>query len=189
MVSAGGMMLVVAEMVAHLRLERGLEHLLGQLVQQPAGADKLDPLLPRLRQELLGKLLLIHSRHSCRRSFVFCCGCCHVTDRVSHGLPPLGFQTSQFNRSADSPPCGAPQGGRLVGSGPTLGLGVTNEGGVKLRECARPRVGDGSPALIFDWRHGPRSCRTKRTVTMSGATRETATRARGRPGSPPVSLR
>jgi hypothetical protein len=103
MVTASGMVLVIAEMVAHLRLERGLEHLLGQLVQQPAGADKLDPLLPRLRQELLGKLLLIHSRHSCRRSFVFCCGCCHVTDRVSHGLSPFGFQTSQFNRSADSP--------------------------------------------------------------------------------------
>ena len=92
MVSAGGMMLVVAEMVAHLRLERGLQHLLGELVQQASRADQLDSLLPRLREELLGQLLLIHSRHSCRRSFVFCCGCCHVTDRVSHGLSPLGFR-------------------------------------------------------------------------------------------------
>jgi hypothetical protein len=35
-------------------------------------------------------------------------------------------------------------GGRLVGSGPRLGLGVTNELVIKLRECARPRLRDGS---------------------------------------------
>ena len=44
-----------------------------------------------------------------------------------------------------------------MGSGPTLGPGVTNELVIKLRECARPRVRDGSPALIFDRRHGRRS--------------------------------
>ena len=33
-----------------------------------------------------------------------------------------------------------PVSGRLVGSGPTLGLGVTNELVIKLRECARPRL-------------------------------------------------
>jgi Transposase, Mutator family len=27
-----------------------------------------------------------------------CCLSCHVVDRVSHGLTPFGFQTSQFNR-------------------------------------------------------------------------------------------
>jgi hypothetical protein len=32
--------------------------------------------------------------------------CCHVIDRVSHGLTPFGFQTSQFDRSA-----GIPRGG------------------------------------------------------------------------------
>jgi len=48
-------------------------------------------------------------------------------------------------------------GGRLVGRGHTLGLGVTSELVIKLRECARPRVRDGSPALIFDRRHGRRS--------------------------------
>lgn len=61
---------------------------------------------------------------------------------------------------------------------------VTNELVIKLRECARPRGRDRSPALIFDRRHGRRSCHTKLTVTMSGATRETATRARGQPGPP-----
>jgi hypothetical protein len=30
------------------------------------------------------------------------CFGCHVVDRVSHGLTPLGFQTSQFNRLPDS---------------------------------------------------------------------------------------
>jgi hypothetical protein len=82
MVPPSGMVLVIPEMVAHLRLKRGLEHLLGELVQQPARVHELDSLLPRLRQELLGELLLIHSPHSCRRSFIFCCGCCHVTDRA-----------------------------------------------------------------------------------------------------------
>jgi hypothetical protein len=38
------------------------------------------------------------------------------------------------------------QPGRLVGSGPTLGLGVTNELVIKLRECARRRLRDGSCA-------------------------------------------
>ena len=32
-----------------------------------------------------------------------------------------------------------------MGSGPTLGLGVTNELVIKLRECARLRVRDGRP--------------------------------------------
>jgi hypothetical protein len=31
------------------------------------------------------------------------CFGCHIVHRVSHGLTPFGFQTSQFHRSADSP--------------------------------------------------------------------------------------
>jgi hypothetical protein len=63
-------------------------------------ADQLDALLPRLGHQLLSHTLLIDSRLdrllSCRFG-------CHVIDRLSHGLTPFGFQTSQFHRSADSP--------------------------------------------------------------------------------------
>ena len=67
---------------------------------------------------------------------------------------------------------------------------VTNELVIKVRECARPCVRDRCPALLFDRRHGRRSYRAKRTVTMSGATQETGTRVRGRPrAAHPPSLR
>jgi hypothetical protein len=99
-ISAGRVVLVVAEMLTDLGLQRGLQHPLGQLVQQSVRADQLDPLLLRLRQQTLGELLLIHRCRRLRRHLLCCC---HVVDRVSHGLSPLGSQTSQFNRSADSP--------------------------------------------------------------------------------------
>src|SRR5215207_4281080 len=57
-------------------------------------------LLLRLGQQLLSELLLIHRSRRLRRHLLCCC---HDVDRVSHGLSPLGFQTSQFHRSADSP--------------------------------------------------------------------------------------
>ena len=53
-------MLLIAEVLAHLLVKRGLEHALGQLAQQPARADQLDVLLLRLLQQLLSKLLLIN---------------------------------------------------------------------------------------------------------------------------------
>ena len=42
-VAAGRVVLVVAEMVGDLALQRGLEHPLGQLLQQPALAGQLQP--------------------------------------------------------------------------------------------------------------------------------------------------
>ena len=76
------MVLVIAEMVAHLRLERGFHHLLGELVQQAAGTDEFNSRLPRLRQELLGQLLLILGPHSC----------------VSHGLSDAVSETGAGGR-------------------------------------------------------------------------------------------
>ena len=60
-VAAGRVVLVVAEMLAHLGLQRGLEHRLGQPGQQPARADQLDPLGAGLLHQLLRELLLIAS--------------------------------------------------------------------------------------------------------------------------------
>jgi hypothetical protein len=77
------MMLVVTEMIAHLSLQCGLQHPLGQLAEQPIRADQLDAFLPSLGHQLLGHTLLIESRLD--RLLPSCFGC-HVVDRVSHGL-------------------------------------------------------------------------------------------------------
>jgi hypothetical protein len=45
---------VVAEMVSHLRLKRGLQHPLSQLAQQTVRANQLDALLTGLGHQLLG---------------------------------------------------------------------------------------------------------------------------------------
>jgi hypothetical protein len=44
----------------HLRVQRGLEHVYGRLVQQPVAADQLDNLFLRLHQQLLSQLALIY---------------------------------------------------------------------------------------------------------------------------------
>src|SRR5262245_29748307 len=49
-----------AQVLGHLRIQRGLEHVLGQLVEQAVRADQLDTLFLRLRQQLLSELPLIH---------------------------------------------------------------------------------------------------------------------------------
>ena len=56
---------LVAQVLGQLRLEGGLQHLLGQPGQQPARADQGHPLSLRLGEQLLGELLLINdlSRH------------------------------------------------------------------------------------------------------------------------------
>jgi hypothetical protein len=51
--------LVIAQVLGHLRGQRGLEHVLGQLVEQPVRADQFDSLFLRLRQQLLSELPLI----------------------------------------------------------------------------------------------------------------------------------
>jgi hypothetical protein len=77
-------------MITHLCLQRGLQHSLGQLAEQPVRADQLDALLPGLSHQLLGHTLLIEGRLN---RLLSCCFGCHVVDRVSHGLTPFGFQT------------------------------------------------------------------------------------------------
>ena len=83
-VPADRIVLVVAEMVGHLLLERGLQHPFRELVQQPVRADQLHPLLLGLRQQLLAPAAAGPAPP--RQLLV----CCHVVQRVSHGLSPLG---------------------------------------------------------------------------------------------------
>jgi hypothetical protein len=52
--------LVVADVLAHLRLKRGLEHRLGQPGQQPARPDQFDAVGTGPLDEFLGELLLIN---------------------------------------------------------------------------------------------------------------------------------
>src|SRR5215217_758469 len=77
----------------------GLQHPLGETGEQLIRTDQLDALRPRLGHQLLGHTLLVDAR---LRRYLLYWFCCHVVDRVSHGLTPFGFQTSQFHRSADS---------------------------------------------------------------------------------------
>jgi hypothetical protein len=62
MVPAGRVMLLIAQMLTHLSLERGLQHSLGEPAEQPVGADQLHALLPGLRYELLGEPIGIYRR-------------------------------------------------------------------------------------------------------------------------------
>lgn len=55
-----GVVFVIAQVLGHLRIQRGFEHVLGQLVEQAVRADQLDALFLRLRQQLLSELPLIH---------------------------------------------------------------------------------------------------------------------------------
>lgn len=56
--------LVIAQVLGHFRVQRGLEDILGQLVEQAIRADQLDSPFLRLRQQLLCELALIHiDRH------------------------------------------------------------------------------------------------------------------------------
>jgi len=82
-------MLVIAQVVSHLRLKGGLQHPFGQLTEQPVRADQLDALFTGLGHQLLGHTLLVESRLD---RLLSCCFGCHVVDRVSHGLTPPAQQ-------------------------------------------------------------------------------------------------
>jgi hypothetical protein len=47
-------------MLGHLRVQRGLEHILGQPIEQPIRANQLDALFLRLGKQPLSELPLIH---------------------------------------------------------------------------------------------------------------------------------
>jgi hypothetical protein len=84
MVPPDRVVLVIAQMLGHLFLERSLEDLLGELAQQPVRAHQVDALRPGPRDQLLGHALLIQLGR------LLLLRCCHVVQRVSHGLVPLG---------------------------------------------------------------------------------------------------
>ena len=94
-------------MLTYLRLQRDLQHTLGELAEQPIRADQLDALLPGPSRQLLRHTLLVDVWLDRLLPHCLCSPSplmrCHAVDRVSHGLSPLGFQTSHFNHSADNP--------------------------------------------------------------------------------------
>ena len=54
--------LLIAEMAVHLTLQAGLEHPAGQIAEQPTRAGQLHPLGLGSIHELLGELLIDHTR-------------------------------------------------------------------------------------------------------------------------------
>ena len=71
-VAARRVVAFVAEMLRHLRLETGLQHVLGQPAQQPAGTDKLDPLASGTFHQLFSKLLILPRSFRRLRCFRHC---------------------------------------------------------------------------------------------------------------------
>ena len=67
---------------------------------------------------------------------------CHLVGITSVTINVVNTFGAAYLRLSSTPI--GPLNGRLVGSGPRLGLGVTNELVIKLRECARPRLRDES---------------------------------------------
>ena len=92
-VAAHRVVSVIAQVLGHFRLQRGLEHRLGQPSQQATLANKLHPLSTGLLHQFLRELLLINlSRHG--------------LDRLGHdwSLPPsTARRVGQLHRSSDSP--------------------------------------------------------------------------------------
>jgi hypothetical protein len=54
---AGHIVLVIAEVIGDLTLQRRLQHPLGQLLQQPALTDQIQPLGPGLGDQLTNQIL------------------------------------------------------------------------------------------------------------------------------------
>jgi hypothetical protein len=73
---------------------------------------------------------------------------------------------------------------------PACSIGGRSGKSIKVATLSRSPLSAASlePAARSDRRHGRRFLTYQRTVTMSSATRETGTRARGAAGSPPASL-
>jgi hypothetical protein len=85
--------LVVTDVLAHLGLERGLQHRLGQPRQQPTRPNEIHSVGPGLLDKLLGELLVINlSRHGLDRL-----GHCWSFLRASLGV------SDQLHRSSDRP--------------------------------------------------------------------------------------
>ncbi|TDO56621.1 hypothetical protein EV651_1128 [Kribbella sp. VKM Ac-2571] len=76
-------MLVIAQVIGDLTLERGLQNPLGQLLQQPALAAQLEPTSPSPAHQLLDQLLVqaIQPRHGPRLLSVL-----HVRHHLGHQI-------------------------------------------------------------------------------------------------------
>lgn len=105
-VAALDRMLRVAEMFFHLDLQAGLEDLLRQASQQPARADKIDPLRSCLLHQLLSDRPLRAALTSlvrwCRHHHILLCHCL--------SFPPnrtaQRFRPDHLHRGSDSPTSG-----------------------------------------------------------------------------------
>ena len=93
MVPAGRMMFVIAQMLTISASSAVSNTRFVSCESSPLGPTNSTP-FSGLGQ-LLGHTLLVNGRHGRHLLYWICC---HVVDRVSHGLTPLGFQTSQFHR-------------------------------------------------------------------------------------------
>ncbi len=92
-VAAHRVVLVIAQVLAHFRFQRGLEHRFGQPRQQATLADQLHPLGTGLLHKFLGELLLINLS-------------CHGLDDLGHdwSFPPsTARRVGQIHRYSDSP--------------------------------------------------------------------------------------
>lgn len=88
-----GRVLLVAEVLGHLRLERCLQHGLREPAQQASRPDEADTLFLRLRKQLLGDLLLIDDLPGHRIDHL---------DGLAHS-PFHSVKPDQIHRFADSP--------------------------------------------------------------------------------------
>jgi len=93
-VTPGRIMLVIAQVLRHFRLQGGLQHRSGQPGQQPARPDQLHALSAGPLHQLAGKLLLIDRRW-------------HGLDDLGHNWSfppsPKARRVGQLHRYADSP--------------------------------------------------------------------------------------
>lgn len=92
-IAAHRVVLVIAHVLGHLRLQGGFQHRFGQPSQQATRTDQPHPLGPGLLHQFLRELLLINlSRHG--------------LDRLGHdwSFPPsTARRVGQLHRSSDSP--------------------------------------------------------------------------------------
>jgi hypothetical protein len=80
-------MRVIAQVLGHLRVQRGLEHIRRQLIEQPVRPDRFGSFL-RQRQQLLGELPLIQFRRHGIARFLHC-----------QSFPPTQLGVSDQGRS------------------------------------------------------------------------------------------
>lgn len=114
-------MLVIAEMLAHLDLETGLQDLLGQLLQQPARPGRLHALIGSSLGQLAHQLRIHRRLHSSRllRLLRWLFGCTHQRSLPGPARPGRGLQAPQLHRELDTPGWNS-RNGHVAGRFPLL---------------------------------------------------------------------